>query len=178
MELIGGLFAGLLGGGSAAGGAAAAGAGITGIGALQTGATLLSVVAGIGSGVAANNAAKAEAEEIKFQDREEFIQGKETSTALKEELMRTVSDQTVAFAAGGVDLSSVSAQTARRQAVDDAEKELSINSNQRLQRSLARRRQAANVRARGRAQLFSSVVGAGQTLANDVIDRSQLGSLS
>lgn len=169
-ELIGGLFAGLFGGGAAA--ATTAGAvggavgGASGLSALSGLGTVFSAVATIGSGIAANNAAKAEAAQQEFAAKDEFIEGKETSAALRLELARTVANQSVAFAAGGVDLGSVSVEQAARQATADAEKELSIGSNQALSRSMARRRAAANARARGKAALFSSVFNAGAGLAS------------
>lgn len=167
MELIGGLFASLIGGGAAAtavvpgiAGAAtivpAASAGLTG---LQGLSTLFGVVSSIGSGIAAAGAAEAEAKQHEFAAKDEFIAGRETSAALKQELAKTIGNQAVAFAAGGVDLGSVSVGTAKRQAIDDAERELGIASSQALSRSLQRRRAAANARARGRSAIFQSVVG-------------------
>ncbi|MEP4115704.1 MAG: hypothetical protein ABJM38_19650 [Nitratireductor sp.] len=153
-----------------AGRAGAAGAASSGLSVLQGLGSVFGAVATTGSGIAANNQAKAEARQHEFEAREEFITGKETSAALKAELARTIGNQAVAFAAGGVDLGSVSVQTARAQAIEDAENELDLSSNQSLSRSLARRRAARNARARGRGALFSSVIGAGGQIANLGLD--------
>lgn len=169
MEFIGTLVATAFGGGGAAAATAtataatAAGAASTGLTAWQGVSTLFGVLSTFGSGAAALGAAEVEAKQHEFAARDEFIAGKETSAALKQELARTLGNQAVAFAAGGVDLGSVSVNTARAQAVDDAESELSIASSQALSRSMQRRRAAANSRARGRASLFSAgVTGLGQ----------------
>lgn len=168
MELVGGLFASVFGGGAAAaattvvpgiaGAATVVPAASAGLSGLQGFSTLFGVVSSIGSGFAAAGAAEAEAKQHEFASRDEFIAGRETTAALKQELVRTLGNQAVAFAAGGVDLGSVSVGTAKRQAIDDAERELSVASNQALSRSMQRRRAAANARARGRSAIFQSVV--------------------
>lgn len=176
MELVGGLLSTLIGGGAAtiAGGSLTVPT-ITGLGALQGLGTVFSAVATIGSGVAANSAAQAEAKQHEFAAKDEFIAGRETSAALKAELAQTIGNNAVAFAAGGADLGSVSVDRAKRQATEDAEKELSISSNEALSRSMGRRRAAANARARGRSSLFSSVVGAGSQAIDYGLDIKQRG---
>lgn len=174
MQLVGALWGLATGGGAAAAGGAAAGA-ASGLTALQAAGSIFGAVATIGQGFAARRQANAEAREQEFQAREEYVAGKETSAALKNELARTIGNQAVAFAAGGVDLGSVSVGQAKNQAASDAENELGIASNQALSRSLARRRAAANSRAQGRAALFSSFVGAGQQLIDTEIDIRERG---
>jgi hypothetical protein len=184
MELIGGLFAMMAGGGAAAsagggiitslGGAAAAGGGF-GLSALSGLATTVSVIGSIGSGLAGMAAGKAEAAEHQFAARDEYIAGRETSAALKAELAKTIADQSTAFAAGGVDLGSVSVGEARKRAVRDAEKELAISSNEALSRSLARRRAARAARSRGTMSLFSGIVRGVSTGLGGAMDLAEIG---
>ena len=162
MELIGATFATIFGSAATVAAPGIAGAATlmpaaSGLSALSAFTTGFSVLSTIGSGIVGMGAANAQAKEEMFQSREEFIQGRETSTALKEELARTVSDQAVAFAAGGVNLGSVSVQEAKRQAIDTAEKEISMSDNQALARSLARQRAARAAKAKGAWGLFESV---------------------
>jgi hypothetical protein len=177
MELVGGLLAFLgSGGGAAAGaGAAAAGAAGGGLASLSGLATTFSVVGALGSGLATLGAANAQAKEHEFASRDEFITGKETSAALKLELARTLADQSVAFAAGGVNLGSVSVGTAKKQAIHDAEKEIDVASNEALARSLAQKRAARQARASGKWGLFTSVLKAGGIAANAGMDMQGIG---
>jgi hypothetical protein len=168
MEIIGSLFMTMVGGG----GAAAAG----GLSALQTAGSIFGAVATIGSGLAANSAAKAQAREHEFQARDEYIEGKETSAALKAELARTIGNQAVAFAGGGVNLGSVSVEQAKTQATRDAENELGNATDGALSRSLAQRRAAANARARGRGALVSSLFQAGGGLFDTQLDIKRRGN--
>lgn len=163
MQLAGLLFTKLIGG--IASTAGAAGATATGLSSLQGITTLFGAVATIGSGVAAYQAGKAEEKQQLFESRNEFIEGRETSAALKEELARTVSNQAVAFASGGASLDSISVQAARKQATADAETELETNTIGSATRMLQRRRAARDARARGSAALFSSVAEAGGQIA-------------
>ncbi|MCI5075644.1 hypothetical protein [Oricola sp.] len=175
MELVGALFtkavAGIGSAASAVGGAATSG----GLFSLQNIATTFGVVAQIGGGVAGLAQGRADAAQSAFDSRQEFVTAKETSAALKAELAKTVSDQAVLFASGGVNLGSVSVKQARQQAVRDAEYELDIASSGALARSLAHRRAARNARARGNAALIQGVVGATQTLADAQLDRKEIG---
>lgn len=195
MEMAGALFMSMLGSGAAAGaatvavpgiagaatlvpaagGLAAGGMAAGGLSLLQGLGTVFSTVATIGSGFAARSAGRAEAEQQKFAERDEFIAGKETSASLKAEMARTVSNQAVAFAAGGVNLGSVSVQQAKQQAIEDAEKELSIASSETLSRAMARRRAASNARSRGNAALTSSIFQAGMGVIDYGLDLKQRG---
>lgn len=166
MEMIGALFTTVVGGTATTAGGAAA----TGLTLLQGLGTVFGAVATIGAGQAAKAQAYAEAEEQDFAARDEYISGLETQAALKKELASTIGKQAVAFAAGGVDLGSVSVQTAKDQAIKDAEAELGMASNDALARSLARRRAAANARASGDAALTSSIFEAGTSVISSGID--------
>lgn len=187
MQMIGALFTSLVGGGTTslatagtwaaanAGGAITAGASIgsSALTLLQGAGTVFGVLSTLGSGAAAAAAGKAEQVEQNFESRNEFIQGKETSAALKAELARTVSNQAVAFAAGGVDLGSVSVGKARDMATEDAEKELSSASNSALTRSMQRVRAGRVAAARGRMAQVSSIFSAGNQIAQFGLDVAQ-----
>lgn len=187
MQMIGALFTTLVGGGGTsvatagtwaaanAGGAIAGGIGSSALTLLQGAGTVFGALSTLGSGAAANAAGQAEAIEQKFESRNEFIQGRETSAALKAELARTVSNQAVAFAAGGVNLGSVSVEQAREQATEDAEKELSSNSNSTLTRYMQRLRASRVAAARGRAALTSSIFQTGGQIAQFGLDVAQRG---
>lgn len=176
MTVIGTLWTALTGGTAAAGAAGAAGAGVAAstLNLLQGAGTVFSAIATIGSGVAAKASADTEAAQQRFEAKNEFIAGRETSAALKAELAKTISNQQVAFAAGGVNLGSVSVGEAKKQATADAERELSINADETLTRSLQRQRAARMAAARGNASLFSSIFTAGGQIAGygfDVVKR-------
>lgn len=180
MQFAAALFTKVFAGAGAAAGAATtagtvatAGSGI--LGTLGKVAGVFSAVSSIGAGAAANSQAKVEARQQEFESRNEFIDGRETSAALKAELYQTIANQQVAFAAGGAGLGSVSVEAARRQATADAENELSINSSTSLTRSMQRRRQAANTRARGRSALTQGFLGAASTGVNTYIDAARIG---
>lgn len=173
MELVGSVFLSLVGGGATAAtvavpgiaGAATLVPAATGLGSLAGLASTVSILSTIGSGVAGLAAANSEAEQQKFAARDEYISGRETSAALKEELAKTIGDQAVAFAAGGVDLGSISVQQAKKEAVKDAEREIGMAQDNALARSLARERAARNAKRRGMMGLFSSIFTAGGQLA-------------
>lgn len=161
---------------AAVAGTAAAGASIgsTALTVLQGAGSVFSALTAIGSGAAAQAQGESEALQQKFAAKDEFIQGRETSAALKAELARTISNQAVSFAAGGVNLGSVSVGTARAQATKDAETELSINANETLSRSLQRQRAARMAAAQGRAAGIGGLFSAGAGLAKfgmDVVGR-------
>jgi hypothetical protein len=179
MQFIAPLFAGIGAGGTAAataGAATAGGIGSSVLSGLQLASGVLGAVGSIGAGYAAKREAEAQAAEAEFASREEFIQSKETSSVLKAELARTVANQTVSFAASGVDLKSVSVEQAKKQAVDDAERELGLSGNEAIGRSLARRRQARSLRERGSNAVFQGFVGATQRLANTGMDLAARGT--
>lgn len=179
MQLIGGLFATLFGsGGAAAATGAAAGAATAGSGALtllQGAGTVFSALTTIGSGAAAAVQGQSEQMQQDFAAKDEFIQGRETSAALKSELAKTIGNQAVAFAAGGVDLGSVSVGTAKAQATKDAESELSISSNEALIREMQRRRAGRMAAAQGNAAFTGSLFAAGGKLANFGADLAERG---
>ena len=178
MQMIGALFATMFGGGGAAAATGAAGAAATGSSALtllQGAGSVLSAVATIGSGAAAVARGESEALQQKFAAKDEFIQGRETSAALKAELAKTIGNQAVAFAGGGVNLGSVSVGTAKAQATKDAETELSINANESLSRSLQRQRAARIATMQGKAAGIGSLFSAASGLAKFGMDVAERG---
>lgn len=168
MQMAGALFLKLFGGAAAAAGTA--GAASSGLSLLSGIGTAFAAISQIGAGISRSNELKAQAAQQEFAAKDEYIAGKETSAALKLELAKTIGNQRVAFAAGGVDLGSVSVDVAKRQASSDAEKELAIGSNEALSRNLARRRAARNLRSQASGAITQGVFGALQTGVNGVID--------
>lgn len=168
--MIGGLFTTLFGGGggaaATAGAATTAAAGSSTLTLLQGAGTVFSALTTLGSGAAAIAAGETEKNQQQFESKNEFIAGRETSAALKAELAKTIGNQAVAFAAGGVDLGSVSVQQAKAQASSDAEKELSSASNDALTRTMQRQRAGRMAAARGRANGITNLFQAGNTAAN------------
>lgn len=177
MQAIGALFTTLFAGGGAAagtvGGGLAASSGV--LSTLQGIGGAFSALATIGSGAAAMAAGETEKRNQEFEAKDEFIRGRETSAALKDELARTVANQAVSFAAGGVDLGSVSVQQAKEQATKTAERELSSNSSQSLTRALQRRRIGRMAAMRGRTAAIGSVFQAGAGLAETGFDIANRG---
>lgn len=171
MEALMGLFAtggaGAAVAGTAAAGTAAAGtaaAGISGLTLLQGGMAAVSAIGSIGAGIAANNEAKAMAKQTEFQARDEQINTITDQTKIKKAYADALSKQAVQFAAGGVDLGSVSVDSARQQLSDDAENEIQLSGSSGLRRSLSQRVQANIYRQKGKAALasgFLSGIGSG-----------------
>ncbi|MER8380712.1 hypothetical protein [Mesorhizobium sp. M1399] len=176
MMVIGPLMTALgIGGTGATAAAGAATVGSTALTLMQGAGTVFSALTAIGSGAAAQAQGESEALQQKFAAKDEFIQGRETSAALKAELAKTLGNQAVAFAGGGVDLGSVSVGVAKRQATKDAETELSINANEMLSRSLARQRAARMAAMRGRAAGIGSLFEAGAGIAKFGMDVAERG---
>jgi hypothetical protein len=164
MEILFGALAGTAGASAGAAGAAATGGALAG---LASAGSVFSAIAQIGTGIVGLGAAATAAKQQKFEATEEFISGKETSAALKKELAVTLGNQAVAFAAGGANLGSVSVQAAKKQAIHDAEVELSIAGNTALSRHMAKKRQARNTMMRGVTDFAGSLIGAGSDLFAD-----------
>lgn len=168
MEALMGLFAtggaGAAAAGTAAAGTAAAASGISALSLLQGGMAAVSAIGSIGAGIAANNEAKAMAKQAEFQARDEQINTITDQTKIKKAYADALSKQAVQFAAGGVDLGSVSVDSARQQLSDDAENEIQLSGSSGLRRSLSQRVQANIYRQKGKAALasgFISAIGSG-----------------
>jgi hypothetical protein len=184
MQMIGALLAPLFGGGTAAaataGTAAAAGAAGASVGSsaltfLQGVGSVFGALTTIGSGAAAAVEGQNEKAQQDFAAKDEYIQGQQTSAALKAELAKTISNQAVAFAAGGVNLGSVSVGEARKQATSDAESQLSLAGNQALLRELQRKRAGRMAAMQGNAAAIGSIFKAGTQIAQFGVDVLQRG---
>lgn len=158
---------------AAAGGASAAGAAASS--ALKFGSLVLGGLklgGNVTKSLSAYQAAKAQATEFRsravneeFKSRDEYIKGKQEQTELYRKLASTVSNQAIAFASGGVSLASLSVQTARDQAKEDAENALQANMRNTEMRRLGRLKDANTLRLaadntvkQGRTQLKSDAV--------------------
>ena len=123
----------------------------TALTALQGLGTAFGVVAAIGASEAKSRELEAKAANEQFLARDEFIEGQREQARLKKDLALTLQRQTVALAAGGVDLSSASAQEIQRQTIDDSERELGVVAGDTLRSRLVRNRNARNLRASARS---------------------------
>lgn len=182
MEMIGTLFATAIGSGAAAatGGTVAATAATAATATASASSTALTIIQGVGTafsalatiGAASASASQLEAaaKEEKFRARDEFIEGEREAAKLRKELALTIGRQKVAFAAGGVDLSSQGVGVAREQAIDDAENELGLAHNTAMRRGLARRRQARGYLARAGSTMVQGFLGAGEQVADFAMD--------
>lgn len=142
---------------AAAGTAGAAGLGSTALTVLQGGLTLAGALGGIAAGGAQANQLAGQAAQEKIAARDAEIRGQEESARLKRELLDTVSSQSVAYAAGGVDLGSGSVRRARDLASKDAERELGFVQNDALRASLSHKHNARMLTRQGRAVRYGSV---------------------
>lgn len=168
--LIGGLTSLIGGGGAAAAAGATAGAatgaaagGISLASLLQGTATVLGLVAGIGSANAEAGALNAQAADAEAEKPLETLQGIARRTSIKKALADSIGEQNTAYAASGVDLSFGTAAAARSDAFREADLALTTATGTeetrqaRLsERASSYRRQAKRARAGG---IFSALAG-------------------
>lgn len=105
----------------------AAGLGSTALGILKGGASVLSILGGLQAANAKSDEYKAAAAEADAQKITEQAQGLQRTTALKRELLSSVGESDVAYAASGVDISSGVAAEARDYAGKRADQEIMID---------------------------------------------------
>ena len=167
MMMVGSLFTSLFGGGAAAAGAGAAAAGAAtatasgmGLTILQGVGSVFTALATIGQGKAKADELKAAAKEEEFKATDEKIKGEQQSAQLEKHLALTLQRQKVAFAAGGVDLSSQAVEAAQTQAQNEAERQLGYVFTDSYQAMLARRRQAQNYKIAADAAISQSYMSA------------------
>lgn len=161
MILVSSLFGALGFGGTAVAataGTAAVGAASTGLSILQGIGSAFSALSAIGAGMTKSEELQGQAKYADFQARDEQIKGEQEAARLQKEMALTVQKQRVTFAAGGVSLSSVSVEEARKQTTTDAERELGMAENSALRAALARRRQAELLRDQAKAAMWGGVV--------------------
>lgn len=166
-EFVLALGASLTSAAAAAGSAVATGS--TALTVLQGGLTLAGALGSIAAGGAQANQLAGEAAQERIAARDAEIRGQEESARLKRELLDTVSKQSVAYAASGVDLGSGSVRRARRLASEDAERELGFVQNDALRASLSHQHNARMLTRRGRAarhgSVFRGLAGVGEFAA-------------
>lgn len=153
-EFVVGLGAALSKAGAAAATAVSSSSALT---ILQGGLTLAGALGSIAAGGAQAEALRGEAGAERLAANDAMIRGQEEAARLKRDLLDTVSRQSVAYAAGGVELSSGSVQTARRRASEDAERELGFARNDALRASLSHRHNARMLDRRARSARYASL---------------------
>lgn len=161
--------------GAGAGAAAASVSGSTALSVLQGGLTVVGVLGGLASAGATASQLEDEAAYERLRAGDAQIEGEREAARLNRELLATVSNQTVAYAAGGVDLGSGSVQAARRRASKDAERELAVAENDALRASLAHQHNARTLSRRARSVRRGSVFTALQQGAGLGLDIAQRG---
>lgn len=182
-EMVIGMFASMLGGGTAAAGTAAAGASAAGAAAGGiSAATILQGATGLLSMVASINAGNAEAEQLNLAADDaarevplETLQGISRRASIKQAMMDQIGEQDVAYAASSTDLSFGTPAQARKEAFREADLALTsdVGTEQtrvaRLrEREVSFRRRAAKAKSAGGLNAlvtgldtFSSMAGRG-----------------
>ena len=148
---------------SAVGGAVSAAGG-----AVAAGGKALSIARGAVTGLQAFSqfsAARAERNQLhrqalneEFLGRQEAIEARNRVTSLNKEFLDTVGQQRIAFAANGIDLGSGSVRAARRNAADEADRQIGdVRSNSEIrqrQRTLRARSFRRDAKRAGRQGVF------------------------
>ena len=153
---VGAASSAVLAGAGAAGGIGSLLSGLGSLGGLSTVGSILSGVATVGSVLNTQRAGDqaAKSYELNAQDAEtsaliETNQGTERRTSLKAALIQAVGERDVATAASGTDLSFGTAALARREAIADSERALTVDQNTTDVRVARLRERAASLRQMG-----------------------------
>ncbi|MGI2031942.1 hypothetical protein ACRQ1B_06070 [Rhizobium panacihumi] len=167
---IGKVFAGLGLSGAAAGTAGAAGAatgaattaaaGSGALGALQGFSTVLKVLGGIGAASASARADNQAADQAELQAGQEQLGGEQRKTKMTRELARVLGNNSVAFAAAGIDLSQGIAADNAAQQKQRAATEISIDQQDTEFRRALLRQRAAGLRDRAKSTKGGALLGA------------------
>ena len=136
-------------------GAAGASAGVVG-----TIGTTVSALTGVASGLSAMQAGKSQQRQLEYEARIAELQGRQQAVQINDELIKTMSQNTVAAAASGLQ-SSGSVAEAQRESQNKAATELSTNLFNTGQRTSGLRRQGKMARREG---LLSGMGQIGGTL--------------
>ncbi len=144
---------------AAAAGTAAAGA-ASALSVLQGVATAVSVLGAIGGGISAMASANEQAEATELQMGQEHLAGEQRRLSMRRELARILGENDVAFAAGGVDVTSGIAANARRGASEDAAFDMSIDRGQDEYRRALLQVRARGLRRRGGEAMFGGLMQA------------------
>ena len=161
MEFVGAILTGLAGSAApAATGAVAAGSTVATI--LSGGATALSILYGLSSANEQAVSLESAAADAETEIASEDIQGLQRRTSLKVALLESLGDMDTAYAASGIDVSFGTPAAARKAAVADADRALSIDNATTMQRGsrLTERARQYRLQARSRrgAGLMSGIV--------------------
>ena len=162
--VIGSLFTGTSGAASAGGAAAASAGGTasTALSILQGGLSVLGAFTTIASGQAQSDALKQQAFAADMQAEGEKAKGLQRQAQLKRDLARVTGENTVTFAASGIDVSSGMAAADRRAQAQQTNAALSIDRADTDRRRAMLRLRAAGLRSKARAARTSGyLAGAG-----------------
>lgn len=135
-------------------------------GAISTGGAIMtgvSALAGIAGGIAQYQQGKAQQEQADLNARRIELQGRMDAITTNEELLQTLSMNTVAAAAGGL-TSTGSVQRAQEQSQANAARQLSIERYSTEVKAGAVRQEGQNAKSAGKAGLLGSFVSAGSTI--------------
>lgn len=119
-------------GGTAAAGAAAGGSTVASI--LSGGATALSILYGLSSANEAATSMELSAKDAELEIAGEDLQGLQRRNALKTSLLDSLGEMDAAYAASGVDLSFGTPSQARKEAMADADRALTLDAMTTMQR--------------------------------------------
>lgn len=177
-EMVIGMFASMLGGGTAAAGTAAAGAsaagaaagGISAASILQGATGLLSMVASISAGNAEAEQLELAAEDAAREVPLEALQGINRRTSIKQAMMDQLGEQDVAYAASSVDLSFGTPAQARKEAFREADLALTADGGTEQTRIARLREREASYRKRAKqartAGLINGIVSGFDTFSS------------
>lgn len=160
---------------------AAAGGGI--LSALSTGLTFASMASdlfgGIMGGEAQSDSLKMEARAATIDAKQEEIRGKQEANDIMENMLRTVAEQRLAFAGGGIDSGFGTPLALAENMRNLSERQLDTSRFNTVMGVLSRRRAAANALSQRSGAMMGSVMqgvgSAGKTFTNYVAGRQNRG---
>lgn len=162
------------------GGAGATGAGVAGgssfmTSILQGTLTAFKAAASIGQGMAARNEARIEELGAAAQASREKIAADDEATRISRALAETIGEQSIAYAAAGIDLGSGTPAQARAEAQKRANEDLSINRSNRNAKVAAWNQRALAARSRGRSAMMAGFMNGGADIAGFGLDLADRG---
>lgn len=161
---------------AAAGGVAGtAAASSTALTILQGATSVFGALSAIGAGSAAADQANAQAFQAENEVVAEEARGLDRSTRLKRSLARVVGDNTVNFAAAGIDISSGIAAEDRQEQTRRAVSELNIDRADTERQQAALRARGAGLRGQARTRRLAGFIKGGTQLAQFGVGALQRG---
>lgn len=157
MEFVTTLFAAVGTTGSTATTALASSGVLTG---LQVASTGIAALGTLGAAAARADALRGQAADEKVQATQDFIAGEQQANEVRRKLLATVSEQAVAFASNGIDLSSSVVRDARREATELAERQIGTAGANALIRTSSRRMRADRLLEQASAAETGGYIGA------------------